>query len=168
MAHYVQTVNLCRSPSPDYVAEDAFPYFSGVHHENVILSMDQHFHDYTWIFDNGCTAHSSLQAQMFSSLQTCKRVMYAANGVAMRVTEYGTAGTIPKVLYLPNIQANLFSQKQAMLEGAIISLSSDGKVFTVTTADDRVMRFVFDGTFRKWIDKFTSECSYKFCIFYFR
>ena len=32
-----------------------------------------------------------------------------------------------------------------MCEGFIISLSSDGKVFTVTTADDCVIRFVLEG-----------------------
>ena len=54
----------------------------------------------------------------------------------MKVTGIGTAGTVPNLLYLPDLQAHLFSQKQAMGEGAIILLSSDGQVFTVTTASD--------------------------------
>ena len=29
----------------------------------------------------------------------------------------------------------------------MISLSSEGELFTITSADDRVIRFVFDGTF---------------------
>ena len=89
-------------------------------------------------------------SQMLTFLQSCECVIYAANGSAMRVTGCGAAGTFPNVLYLSNLQANLFSQKQVMREGATISLSSDGKVFTVTTSDDRVMRFIFDGTLWKW------------------
>ena len=75
--------------------------------------------------------------------------MYAANGAPMKVTGIGTAGTVPNVLYLPDLQANLFSQKQAMREGAKILLSNVGQVSTVTTTDDRVVHFVYDGTFWK-------------------
>ena len=52
--------------------------------------------------------------------------MYAANVSPMRVTSFGTADSVPNVLFLPDLQANLFSQKQAKREGAIIWLSSDG------------------------------------------
>ena len=64
----------------------------------------------------------------------------------------GTAGSISNVLYLPDLQANLYSQKQAMREGSSVTLSADGLTFTVTTLTGFKMEFKFDGTFWIWDD----------------
>ena len=84
---------------------------------------------------------------MFHKLEPCQEQMLAANGTSMSVCGTGVAGSISNVLYLPDLQANLCSQKQAMREGASILLSADGLVFTVTTITDFKMEFKFDGTF---------------------
>ena len=60
--------------------------------------------------------------------------------------------SISNVLYLPDLQVNLFSQKQAMREGATITLSSDGSNFTVTPTTGSPMDFKFGGTFWRWDD----------------
>ena len=97
--------------------------------------------DPKWIFDNGCTAHSAYQRDDFTHMRECKEAMYAANGTSMTVSGFGTAGSIQNVLYLPD-QANFYSQKQAMREGANISPSSDGlTIFTVTTPTGATMQF---------------------------
>jgi hypothetical protein len=61
------------------------------------------------------------------------------------------AGPFFNVLFLPELQINLFSQKQAMHEGASITLSADAAIFTVRTRipPGGVFCFSFDGTF--WI-----------------
>ena len=78
--------------------------------------------------------------------------MFAANGTSMSVRGTGVAGSIFNVLYLPDMQVNLYSQKQAMCEGASISLSDDGLIFPVTTVTNFKMEFKFDDTFWVWDD----------------
>ena len=114
----------------DIAPPDTFPCFSGVLHHAFSLNQRRRIH--RWIFDNGCTAHSAFLPTMFQELHPCNDKMYAANGTVMSVAGIGTAGSLSIVLYLPDLQANLFSQKQAMREGASIQLSADGFVFTVT------------------------------------
>ena len=60
----------------------------------------------------------------------------------MGVRGTGVAGSISNVLYLPDLQANLYSQKQGMREGASISLSGDGLIFAVTTVTCFKMKFL--------------------------
>jgi hypothetical protein len=77
--------------------------------------------------------------------------MFAANGNPMTVGGVGEAGPFSKVLFLPDLQVNLFSQKQVRQEGATTSLSADASIFTVIIPGPPrgVFAFVFDGTF--WI-----------------
>ena len=84
---------------------------------------------------------------MFHKLGPCQDQMLAANGTSMSVCGTGVAGSISNVLYLPDLQANLYSQKQALREGASISLSADGLVLTGFK-----MEFKFNGTFWVWDD----------------
>ena len=81
---------------------------------NIVVSIDG------YIFDNGCAVYSSLLPTMFQKLHPCNDKMYAANGTVMSVAGIGTACSLSDVLYLPDLQANLFSQKQAKREGASI------------------------------------------------
>ena len=102
-------------PPPNLLSNETYPLYSGVHHDRIILVVDQQCECYTWIFNNGWTAHSASTRQMFTSLEPCHYLMYAANGALINVTGIGTAGTVPNVLYLPDLQVILFSQKQAIL-----------------------------------------------------
>jgi hypothetical protein len=78
--------------------------------------------------------------------------MYAANGALMPIGGLGTAGPFSNVLFLPDLSVNLFSQKQAMHDGWKIILSPDARVFTVVVPPNRVLDFIFDGTFWIWDD----------------
>ena len=59
---------------------------------------------------------------MFRNLEPCQDQMFAANGIVISVRGTGTASSILNVLYFPDLQANLYSQKQAMREGSSITL----------------------------------------------
>ena len=85
-------------------------------------------------------------------LEMCQDQMLAANDTSMSVCGTGVAGSISNVLYLLDLQANLYSQKQAKREGASILLSDDGLVFTITTITGFKMEFKFYGTFWVWDD----------------
>ena len=132
-------------PPPGFIPPEEFPFFGGVIYSNFLK--DQHHVKNRWIFDNGCTAHSAFFREMFTDLTTCEDVMYAANGTQIRIEGQGNAGSISNVLYLPELQANLFSQKQAMREGAKITLSTDGQTFKVQFPNRDVTEFKFDGIF---------------------
>jgi hypothetical protein len=144
-------------PPPDFIPPEEYQYFGGVLHNGYLV--DQHKTEFQWIFDTGCTTHGAYLASMFKDLKPCEDKMYAANGAAMKIEGCGTAGSISRVLYLPELQANLFSQKQAKREGAKISLSTDGNIFTVVTTEGLTMNFVFDGTFWIWKDAISKEPS---------
>jgi hypothetical protein len=78
--------------------------------------------------------------------------MYAANGARMTIGGLGSAGPFSDVLFLPDLRVNLLSQKQAMRDGSRITLSPDAKIFTVVLPPNRILKFIFDGTFWIWDD----------------
>jgi hypothetical protein len=78
--------------------------------------------------------------------------MYALNGARMTIGGLGTAGPFSDVLFLPDLRVNLFSQKQAMRDSSRITLSPDAQIFTVVLPPNRILEFIFDGTFWIWDD----------------
>lgn len=134
-------------PPAGYVPPPQSHYFSGALHDQLILIC--HRNPHRWIFDTGCTSHSAYLRSMFSVLNPHDESMFAANGNAMTVGGIGDAGPFSKVLFLPDLQITLFSQKQAMKEGASISLSADATIYSVLTRTGATFCFVFDGTF--WV-----------------
>ena len=140
-------------PPLNLLSDEMYPFFSGVLHDRMIL-VD--IRSSVTVILGFLTTTAELIVPLHDKCLLLWSLVYAANGAPINITGIGTAGT---VLYLPDLQVNLFSQKQAIREGVIISLSSDGQVFTVTTADDRVMRFVFDGPFWKWNDMIPQSVS---------
>jgi hypothetical protein len=90
--------------------------------------------------------------------------MFAANGNRMAVGGIGKAGPFSRVLFLQDLQVNLFSQKQARQDGGTISLSADASIFTVIIPGPPrgVFVFVFDGTF--WIYEDAAPASPQFLL----
>jgi hypothetical protein len=139
-------------PPPGYVKPpDNSSFFGGVIHH--CLFTEVHRQPHRWIFDTGCTAHSSYLREMFQIILPCSETMFAANGAPMVISGVGKAGPFEEVLFLPDLRINLFSHKQAMRHGHRITLSSDGQIFTVTLPSARTLAFVFDGTFWIWDDE---------------
>ena len=113
--------------SPDIAPPDTFPFFLG---SSIMLSV--------WInivvsiagylIMSVLLIVTSFRQCFKSSTLTMTRCMQLT---VMSVAGIGTTALLSNVLFLPDLQANLFSQKQAMREGASIILSADGLVFTV-------------------------------------
>jgi hypothetical protein len=67
-------------PPPGYVQPPKSSYFSGVLQGHLILLCHRRPNRWIWIYDTGCTSHSSYLREMFRSLLPHDEPMYAANG----------------------------------------------------------------------------------------
>jgi hypothetical protein len=146
-------------PPPGFVqppSTDAH-FFGGVIHH--CLFTEIHRRPNRWIFDTGCTAHSSYLRTMFQTVRPCTETMFAANGAPMPISGIGHAGPFDHVLFLPDLRINLFSHKQAMRQGEGVKLSPNGQIFTVTLGSGRKLEFIFDSTFWIWDDDAAPQSS---------
>jgi hypothetical protein len=130
------------------------PFFAGMVSDYSMFT-DIGLGHFLWIFDSGCTTNCTFLKGMFSTFRECSSSMNAANGSVISITGEGDCYSVHRVKYSPQLSVSLFSQRQAMEENATITLSTDGRIYTVVTAppESMTLSFVYNGHFWMFEDK---------------
>jgi hypothetical protein len=135
------------------------PFFGNMVTDYSVFKNYPGLSQFKWIYDTGCNTHCTFHKPMLSNYSAYRAVMNAANGSEIIINGEGDCQNIHRVKHSDDLHVSLFSQRQAMSEGARITLSPDGHIFTVNTASPNscTLHFIYDGQFWIWEDREAME-----------